>query len=75
MSSLADRFESAARTVMGFDAWFASQTEDDQAVYLRYAADPRVSHRVFHDIVRESGARAGRETVTAWRKDHGFPRG
>lgn len=74
--SVAERFAKAAQSAPDtFETWLASQPAEDQAEYSRYAPDTRVSHRDFLAIVKEAGARVGRDKLTAWRKANGFPRG
>lgn len=75
MSELSEKFEAALQPVKtGFAEWFDSQPKADQETYLRYAPIRELSHRAFFDIVTERGARSSRETVTDWRKAHGFGR-
>lgn len=56
------------------DVWAASLSEKDRADLMEFAAHPGLSHSAFHRIVKSKGVAVGKDSVTGWRKAHGFPR-
>lgn len=74
--SLRDLFEAELQPVKPtLDVWVESLSEKDRADVLTFAADGGLSHQAFMRVLRAQGVRAAKETVSGWRKGHGFPRG
>ena len=55
-----------------FEQWVESLPADDREALILAAPSDRISHRAFHDVVKAAGAKVSKETLTAWRKAHGF---
>lgn len=66
----------AARTPKqpSFDVWIAELEPDDRDAMIEAATDPRLSNRQIMEIVNAAGRRTSKETISAWRKAHGFHR-
>lgn len=75
MSNLKAAFEAAQQEPKPpFEKWIEALSDDDRADLLAFAPSHRVSHRAFHAVLKERGAKVSRETVVIWRKAHGFTR-
>lgn len=74
--SLADRLEAAkAAPRPAFEVWIDGLSASDRDALMAAAGDPAWSHRALYDAVKAEGAKVGKESLTNWRKAHGFPRG
>lgn len=57
-----------------FEVWVEALPDDDREALILAAASNRISHTAFHGVIRDAGAKVGKETVVIWRKAHGFTR-
>ncbi len=55
-----------------FVKWVEALPKDDREALVMAAPSDRISHRAFHDVVKAAGAKVSKETLTAWRRAHGF---
>lgn len=74
--SLRSLFEEELKPVRStLDSWVESLNAQDQGDVLEFAAHPGLSHQAFLRIVRGKGVRVSKDSVSEWRRAHGFPRG
>lgn len=54
------------------DQWVDSLPADDRTALILAAADPAYSNLGLRRIMSENGYTAGKDTIAAWRRKHGF---
>ncbi len=74
--SMRDLFEAELQPVKpSLDVWVDSLSEADRAEVLVYASNGDLSHQGFLRVLKAQGVRSSKDTVSSWRRAHGFPRG
>lgn len=63
----------ASRRLPGLNEWLDTQDPEVVEVVTELAADTTIPHAKFTEILTRYGCRAHKDTVTKWRKQHGFP--
>jgi len=54
--------------------WIAQLDDDDRKAIEAAAVDPGFTNAALVQVMREAGVSVGKDTVAAWRGDHGFAR-
>lgn len=73
--SLAERLEAAKKPLKSkFEAWIDGLPEVDREALEAAAVDPQLSNQAILAEVRAEGYSANKDTISAWRKSHGFTR-
>lgn len=57
---------------LSFDVWLGSLAEADRSVFVKRATDTSISHAAFVRVAKALGGSFAKETVTSWRREHGF---
>lgn len=71
--SAAELFAKAAKPPrLGFAEWVDGLPVADREAFYKNAANAEISHADFLRIARELNAVVGKDSVTAWRRAHGF---
>jgi hypothetical protein len=78
--ALADRKQLAEKKP-AFERWLDSLSEGNRAVVIGWLRDPEISNQRIADWIREDdeedefeGYRAGKDTISIWRRAHGVVR-
>lgn len=74
--SLRDRLESAKKPLKpAFEQWIDTALSDaDREALIEAATDPELSNMAIVEAVRGEGYSANKDTISRWRKSHGFTR-
>ena len=73
--SLADRLEAARKPVKPkFEQWIEGLDKADQEALAKAAVDPELSNAAISDVVRAEGYAANKDTISKWRRAHGYAR-
>lgn len=73
--SLAERLNAAKKPLKPkFEQWIDTLSEADRKALIAAAVDPGLSNNAIVDAIRAEGYSANKDTVSAWRKSHGFTR-
>ena len=57
-----------------FEQWMDTLDKDDREALEAAAVDPELSTLAITTIVRESGYRVNKDTISAWRRARGYSR-
>ena len=57
----------------GFTRWLTGQNAETVAALIEAAKDSRWTHTALHRYLRDNNVPVSKETLTAWRKDNGYP--
>lgn len=73
--SLVERLN-AARTPRKprFEQWIDSLPDDEREALIAAATDPDLSNNAIAEAVRAEGCPVNKDTISVWRKSHGFAR-
>ena len=58
---------------LGFTRWLTAQNAETVTALTAAAKDTRWTHTALHRYLRENNVPVSKETLTAWRKDNGYP--
>lgn len=64
--------KAAAPRAPRFAEWVDSLPKADRDAFYSFAGNGEITHAAFLRIARELGASVGKESVTTWRRKHGF---
>lgn len=71
--SLAERLTEARKpTKPRFEQWVDELPEQDRDALIQAATDPDLSNRAILDAVRAEGFPVSKDTISVWRKKHGY---
>lgn len=73
--SLAERLNEAKKPLRPrFEVWIDGLPKVDREALMASATDPNISTQAIIEAVRAEGCLTSKQTVTAWRKSHGYAR-
>lgn len=56
------------------EQWMDTLDKDDREALEAAAVDPELSNQAIANVVRESGYRVNKDTISAWRRARGYSR-